>query len=493
MKLIRNKIKNLGNSIDNAFDNNNAELLRKLINNASLIVNKGTNTDEQAVIDYFIGNAWSDLNVLNNYGKKTVWSYERIEHINAIKYFRKCVSNINVSEEIKAGIFLQAYTNIGNMFLESGRVIYAIESWKKALRIKPSFGMARCNLSHGIIYYANNLYDRNHKALILRHCHNELLLFLKQDDIHEKARIAFETDLSRIRRVLNVDFLKKQNSFREYSLGRSQKERNYRKWVLTNSLYLNPLNDIFFDTAIAHDVLQLPNMRVRDYKAPVFHGFFNQLKQEYITARYLYYQYKEELPESVIHYSDKDRKLVNTLDYPQYGFRYEQLKNAFKTLYSILDKVGYFINEYFKLGIDRDRVYFRSIWYKDRQINPKIESLNNNPLRGLYFLSKDFYAKDMEYLELAEPDAKDIADLRNNIEHKYFKIHWIKPKESDGELRFDSLAYSIDESDFEKKVYRLLRCAREALIYLSLSIHIEEKKNEKDDGIVMPLQLFDYD
>ena len=121
--------------------------------------------------------------------------------------------------------------------------------------------------------------------------------------------------------------------------------------------------------------------------------------------------------------------------------------------------------------------------------------MNNNPLRGLYFLSKDFYTKDkdMEYLELAEPDAKEIADLRNNIEHKYFKIHWIKPNESDGELRFDSLAYSIDESDFEKKVYRLLRCAREALIYLSLSIHIEEKKNDKDDGIVMPLQLFDYD
>jgi hypothetical protein len=110
MKLIRDKIKNLGNSIDNAFDNNNAELLRKLIDNASLIVNEGTNTDEQAIVDYFIGNAWSDLDVLNNYGKKTVWSYERIEHINAIKYFRKCVSNINVSEEIKAGIFLQAYT-----------------------------------------------------------------------------------------------------------------------------------------------------------------------------------------------------------------------------------------------------------------------------------------------------------------------------------------------------------------------------------------------
>ena len=72
--MIRDKIKNLGNLIDKAFDNRNIELLKKLIDDASLIVNEGTNIDEKAIVNYFIGNAWSDLDVLNNYGKKTIYS-----------------------------------------------------------------------------------------------------------------------------------------------------------------------------------------------------------------------------------------------------------------------------------------------------------------------------------------------------------------------------------------------------------------------------------
>jgi len=76
-------------------------------------------------------------------------------------------------------------------------------------------------------------------------------------------------------------------------------------------------------------------MLVRYYSAPVFQGFYNQIKQEYLTARYLLYNYKYEFMENGIHFSDKDRNLVNTFDYPQYGFRYEQLKNSFKMLYSL--------------------------------------------------------------------------------------------------------------------------------------------------------------
>ena len=64
----------------------------------------------------------------------------------------------------------------------------------------------------------------------------------------------------------------------------------YRKWALHNGLFLNPLNDLpFSEPCFAADRLQLPNMIVKLDAKPVFHGMLNQLKQEYVFARYQYY------------------------------------------------------------------------------------------------------------------------------------------------------------------------------------------------------------
>ena len=119
--------------------------------------------------------------------------------------------------------------------------------------------------------------------------------------------------------------------------------------------------------------------------------------------------------------------------------------------------------------------------------------MKNNPLRGLYFLSKDLFTKDAEYLDVTDPEAKNIYELRNNLEHKFCKIHWFKQDMSGDELRFDTLAYSVTEEYFSKKTYKLLRYVREAVIYLSLSIHVEETKLHENNGVVMPLLLFNYD
>lgn len=161
-------------------------------------------------------------------------------------------------------------------------------------------------------------------------------------------------------------------------------------------------------------------------------------------------------------------------------------------LYSIFDKVAYFINEYLDLGVDKNKVSFRTIWFKNGVINPKIERLNNLPLRGLFFLSKEFFSKNSEYTACTNPDARDISDIRNNLEHKYFKIHWWHIPKKDDALSFDPLAYSVMEEDFCEKVFRLLHSAREALIYLSLLVHAEEQKHFLD-GIALPLSLSNYD
>lgn len=190
---------------------------------------------------------------------------------------------------------------------------------------------------------------------------------IKSDDpnIHKEAKKYFNRtiggyDKEYIEYVLSVPLDIPQYSYC------NQDELQYRQWALENDLFLNPLNDLpIFEFCFAADVLQLPDMITRIDDKPIFHGIFNQFKQEYIFARYQYYCSLQE-PE-VVHFADKDTHLLNFADYPQYSIRIEMLKSAFKTLYSLLDKVAYFMNSYFKLGIKERDVSFHSIWNSEKR------------------------------------------------------------------------------------------------------------------------------
>jgi hypothetical protein len=486
-----------GKQIDRAFDSGDAAGLKTLIDHgASLEQSPNLNPDSRAVLLYFLGNAWSDLDILERRGTERDWYYNRAGHINAIKYFRKAVLTPDVTARVRKGIFAQAFTNLGNMFSEAGRIIYALEAWRKALEVLPGFGMAGCNLSHGLLSYSRFFHDDYHSALVLRYAYKNLKVYIRHKDIYPKALQAFKADVEHIEHTLSKDFLRGENRFRKYSLGSTKAEQAYRTWCLSRGLFLNPLNDLFRDSAIAHDVLSLPSMALREYSAPVFYGFFNELKQGYISARYNLYLYEKGLPEHKVHFSDKGSHLIDTLDYPQHGLRHECLRNAFRVTYSLFDKIGYFLNEYFHLSIDRNKVYFRRLWFDNAgNVRTEIQSLQNLPLRGLYYLSKDFYDSDLEWTAVADPEARDIAEIRNHMEHKYLKIHWIGPlpPSAKGDVSYDELAFSVRELDLAEKTFRLIKSAREALIYLSAAVHANERNERKEGELAVPLTLFGYD
>ena len=62
-----------------------------------------------------------------------------------------------------------------------------------------------------------------------------------------------------------------------------------------------------------------------------------------------------------MHFSDRDVLLYNTLDYPSYALAVEKLKSAFRSAYSLLDKVAFFLNDYASVPVAN--VSFRSVWY----------------------------------------------------------------------------------------------------------------------------------
>ena len=179
------------------------------------------------------------------------------------------------------------------------------------------------------------------------------------------------------------------------------------------------------------------------------------------------------------------------------GHHTEDLRASFRSAYAIFDKVGLFLNDYFDLGIDPSKVSFRNVWFESSkrptsEICAKFRGHRNWLLRGLFFLSKDLFDKDFE--EVAEPDAGDLSRLRNRAEHRFLSFQNFVREESTDTHQFISI------NEFEDKALRLLKMAREALIYLSLAMHRHENLREQessDNGILgvpvisRPIRSFD--
>jgi hypothetical protein len=193
-----------------------------------------------------------------------------------------------------------------------------------------------------------------------------------------------------------------------------------------------------------------------------------------------------------VHFSDRQVTLYNTLDYPSYSLTVEKVKAAYRIAYSLLDKIAYFLNDYAKLGVPPQRVWFRTICYEKsepgRAIRPQFLQSENLPLRGLYWLAKDLF--DPTLVEAMEPDAQELYIIRNRIEHSYLKVHESllpsKRKERDAAWT-DRLAYSVQRSDFNAKTLHMFRLARAGLIYLAMAMHREEE--QRDQGAPKDLKM----
>ena len=176
--------------------------------------------------------------------------------------------------------------------------------------------------------------------------------------------------------------------------------------------------------------------------------------------------------------------LDNTLEYPAYCLAVERMRTAYRVAYSLLDKVGFFINSYFAVGYKPNQVYFSKVWRDPPGNKPKVSErfakYENWPLRGLYWLSKDIYEEELQ--EVTEPDAQALKEVREHLEHKYLQVHqeWTGQKPSRGT---EALAiYALGREELAARTLRVLKLVRAAMIYLSLAVHREEQERAKSNG-----------
>lgn len=449
-----------------------------------------------SLVRYARSNAWDALRQIRC-APQNAWSWEQPELVQQIYWLRASVHHPGHTQ-LPRHHRAQIRCNLGNALSVSGRFVDALAEWRMALTEQPNLGMAHGNMGKGLVTYAHALYDDGHAVLFLQHARRELHAALEggigRDGATYAAALAHFSStwqsLDAKLRTLGVE----ERELPDYSLGRSKRERAYRKWALDQRLFLNPLNDLLTESVAAQDVLMLPSHQVGP-AGITFLAFYNQLKQEYAFARWSLFEGTHHQP---LHPADRRLSLAFNADYAMYSMAVEQVKIAYRCAYSLFDKIAYFINDYWKLGIPERNVNFRSVWVESAKGNAAptvrtiLESSENLPLRGLFWLSKDLF--DAKLKDVALPEARDLDALRNHLEHKNVKV--VDSLALIGmpiEPFVDRLAHQIVREDLEQKTLRLLQLARAALIYLSLAMDVEERRATKAmAGLTIPIAIDVY-
>lgn len=492
---MENELDQLGLLIDQATDKKDISVLEQAIDKCQQLLSTEVSVEYRCLIHYFLANAWSGKRHAFYIGDDA-WVWEQLELEKEILHLRLAFA-FSVKENTSSIYACQILTNLGNALSHVGRSVESIEYWNRALEISAEFPMARGNRGYGLYHYARFLYDQGHQALFLKEAHKDFSSAL-QFELYPEAAKSFQELKSRIETLFQLDSLEEEIDLNEFSLGDSTEEISYRSWCINQALFINPLNDLGAYSIAATDVLHLPSIVVPLGEGPYYAGFFNQMKQEFVSARFLLY---EGLTTDETHYSDHDVTLVNTLDYPVYSLAVEKMKFAFRVTYSLFDKIAFFLNHYLDLKIPHRKISFKTIWYekcnREKGINSKIEALKNNALRGLFWLSKDLSERREGFVDAMEPDAQEIEQLRQHAEHRYLKIHDsffdLDYKDDSERLGFtDTLAKSISRDDFCEKSLRMMRLSRAGLIYLCLIIQTEEERRSQErspESPVMPMIL----
>ncbi|KAA3630600.1 MAG: hypothetical protein DWQ02_17830 [Bacteroidetes bacterium] len=472
----------IGENLDKAFDEGKVPFLEHLLVLAENIVTELESEKLITRVFYNVSNGYSYIRKLSRAGKKDDWQFDQEILFKEVFYLRKAIQSVGFSE-VERERQCQIYTNLGNTFSYIGRFVDALEMYDCALQIIQGFPMAIGNKGYSLFYYARATHNEDHRAILLHKARTYLLHALNFPTLLEgDAEKGFTELLDNIEKILSDEFKKSTLTLDDFKLSSYEPARNYQLWCLRHRLYINPINDLGAHTIASHDVLNLHSLMVKIKDPPIIIDYINLIKQEYSSARYFLFQYDSGEEDSI---PDRDLVLLDTNQYLLFSHRAELLKYSLRGLYSILDKIAFTINKYWNLEIPDSKVTFRTIWFeKDRRtLKPFFKDSDNWALRGLFWLSRDFFEKQDDFQSVLEPQAKELALIRNFVEHKSLKVKRNGPTP---EFRLyeseDKSSYSITASDLQKKVLKLSKLVRSAIIYLIYSIDYAESTISKNES-----------
>ncbi|MBS4097269.1 MAG: hypothetical protein KGZ83_10595 [Sulfuricella sp.] len=471
--------------IDNASNRNDVAALTLALEEIDRINRSELSPIAQASLDFYAANANAGIRQAKKEHNDWAWFQPTLEsEMYHLRSALKPIASLSLSE-IRTDLKPRITTNLANAFNHVGRFVEAIELWDQAASELPQFSMAIGNKALAIFWYAKYIENKTTQILFLKKS-RELFFQAVSVGVEDHAKQHMEGWLKHLDSLAN--WLEISPPSPAYRAGRSKAEKNYRKWCVRQRLVLNFANDLSQDYVSLNDELTLPPITLSTQEKellPTPYAIFNQLKQEYVSVRYMIFEAINE-QHSPLHFADKGVILYDALDYRCYRLWIERLKMAFLSAHAILDKVAYLVNEYWKLAMPVRSINFNSIWFSEMRPNLKIRSQfatsNNWPLRGLFSLSRDFYYQSKSD-RAVDPDAKVLHDIRNHIAHKYLRVHddLLYNAAGDRDRNGQDLSFPVSEAELIEQTIKLLKLVRSALIYTSAAIAHEEA--QKTSGL----------
>lgn len=541
------------NKINDLIDDRDLKVLKEFLQD--ICDNQYESPEDQAFHYYTIGTGYAETIELG----PELWSKDAIGK--AVSYFRKSTYSSGF-KLLHPELASRIHINLGNAYSKQGRALEALHQFNTATLTYQN-PLARLNKGVDLLRLSFCLTYTDQILRFQKEAYETLsFLYLHKTELFEAEHVRImESDEATISFLnwFSETYGQKSEHFQDFdsreNKGRLGKERRYRKWCLTNRLYINEANDISTDDTIGQDVLCFPrlikalNPLLSTTESLALSASFSEIKYQYAFARHNYFESitsENSLLEKP-HFSDKNLRLTNSLDYCIYRRDIEQLKVSFRLLYSCLDKIALLLKKYLLIDIGDHKVSFSTVWFKEQKHKtnkangapPEIRDFfidNQNPFfLALYWLSRDINDNEEDgHNYWMDPNAQKLADIRNKMEHQGFRVvmetfHKISSQFDkaltdsaiiEHKNQLDSLQVmltasddpnaqtvinerikaihalfkerehlngyplTITDSELKEQTMRLMKKLRYALIYLALGINLEEQKNRPNTPLV---------
>ncbi|WP_262016640.1 LA2681 family HEPN domain-containing protein [Serratia liquefaciens] len=392
---------------------------------------------------YSLGNCYSTL-----YGaRKTEWYSDDL--MKSVIFYRKALHALPPKNWMEHEDNIHAYnnlrsmidTNLANHLSSQGRALCCIPHYDKAISIDNN-PVAIMSKATNELFISDSLYDRGHSEyhyfiayeLVKKATDNIKELYPEQRiPLEEGGRLFnFKKWFDELYETSAFDY------FKEYTEDfTSQKQKKYLEWCAKNRLFLNDLNDACEYPITYQDVFTLPsfiqsiNSALTMHEELSYHGNYDELKNDYCYARYLMFSSKD-IPDDSHHMFNSTYQHVDDMTYSIDNLKVSQYKSAFRTVYSLFDKIAYLISRFFdlndlkhdkKISIDN---LFRDFTGSNKEWKPhkKLKDSENYFIHALFYILKDIrkVGNSDSVTKWLDPNAVAFAEIRNAMEHRSLRI-----------------------------------------------------------------------
>ncbi|MBK0095845.1 hypothetical protein IBT49_07640 [Erwinia sp. S63] len=392
---------------------------------------------------YCLGTCYSDLHEK----RKTEWYSDDL--MKSVIAYRKAIHALpkhdwseheNVTNA-RTNLRSRIETNLAIQLSSQGRALCCLPHFDKAISLDEN-PVAINSKAINQIFLGDSLYDQYHSGYHYFKAYELTNQALDNiDKLYPEQRVYLEKDgqLSTFKDAFENKYdLDSFYQFKEYKQEySSKKEKEYLEWCGENRLFLNDLNDVCNYPIVYQDVFSLPsfiqtiNSSLTMHEELSYHGNYDELKNDYCYARYLIFTAKD-IPNDTSHMFNSTYQHVDDMSYSINNLKVAHYKSAFRALYSLFDKIAYFINRFFDLNdIKHDRSItieslFRDITVKGGGWKPhkKLKESDNHFIHALFFILRDLrkVGDSEEVTKWLDPHAVAFVKIRNAMEHRSLKI-----------------------------------------------------------------------